>query len=96
MTEEKINNISQEDIDAVRQLQEEYQRKMMQFGQLKVERLAFEQRKALLDDAENTLTQEYDALRKQETELIEKLNDKYGPGTLDIDTGQFTAVTVEE
>ena len=43
-----------------------------------------------LDEAEIRLETEYSELQKTEQTLVKELNDKYGPGQLDPNTGVFT------
>ena len=48
-----------------------------------------------LEEAEVQLESDYITLQDKERELVKTLNEKYGPGSLDPQTGVFTPETVE-
>ena len=41
----------------------------------------------------NQLFTEFETLKEQETDLLNKLKEKYGDGQIDIETGTFTPVS---
>ena len=43
-----------------------------------------------MDEAHIKLEADYISLQEKERSLVKELNDKYGPGTLDPQTGVFT------
>jgi hypothetical protein len=53
-----------------------------------------EQQFAALDQAEEQIEKEYTEIQQSEVDLVNELNEKYGPGTLDPTTGTFTPETV--
>lgn len=54
-------------------------------------KLAFAER--TIDKEKKTLENRMDALAKEEELLMQELNDKYGTGTLNVETGEFTPAT---
>jgi uncharacterized coiled-coil DUF342 family protein len=78
-----------EELDQIKELREKNSSLIQQFGQLKVERLLTNQRLEKLSEAEENLHSEYTDLQQQEKDLVKKLNEKYGAGTVDIDSGEF-------
>ena len=78
-----------EELDQIKELREKNNSLIQQFGQLKVERLLTNQRLEKLSEAEENLHSEYTDLQQQEKDLVKKLNEKYGAGTVDIDSGEF-------
>ena len=78
-----------EELDQIKELREKNSSLIQQFGQLKVERLVTNQRLEKLSEAEENLHSEYTDLQQQEKDLVKKLNEKYGAGTVDIDSGEF-------
>jgi uncharacterized coiled-coil DUF342 family protein len=78
-----------EELDQIKELREKNNSLIQQFGQLKVERLVTNQRLEKLSEAEENLHSEYTDLQQQEKDLVKKLNEKYGAGTVDIDSGEF-------
>ena len=90
--EEKTSEIkfSDDELTSLRDLQEGYQEKSAQFGQLKVQKLLIQQQLDALNDTEVQFESDYAGLQTKEQEIVKQLNEKYGPGNLDPATGVFT------
>ena len=86
---------SEEELKSLQDLQNSYQQKQLQFGQLEVQRLLVSQQLEQLDNAKAKLEVEYSEIQETERKLVEGLNKKYGPGNLDPATGVFTPAPVE-
>ena len=93
MAEIKFSN---DDIKSLNDLSQKYQTIQSSFGQLRVQKILVSQQQANLEEAEAKLEAEYIDNQNEERELVKKLNEKYGPGTLDPETGVFTPTPVEE
>lgn len=95
MSDVKENEVSseklfvQEDIDSVKKLQNGYARTTAQIGQLEVELHLLTKRLEMMKEMRNKLFEEYSGLQIEEKELVESLNEKYGDGVLDLDSGKF-------
>ena len=87
---------SEEELKSLQDLQQQYQQKQLQFGQLRVQRLLVQQQLDAIDDTEAKLEVEYSEVQETERKLVESLNKKYGPGNLDPTTGVFTPAPVDE
>ena len=81
---------TEEELKSLNDLNQGYQTKQQQFGQLKVQKLLIQQQLEALDETEIRLETEYSELQKSEQNLVAELNTKYGPGQLDPNTGVFT------
>ena len=81
---------SDEELKSLQDLQNSYQQKQLQFGQLEVQRLLVTQQLDSLDSAKAKLEVEYGEVQETERKLVQDLNKKYGPGNLDPATGVFT------
>ena len=81
---------SEEELKSLQDLQNSYQGKQLQFGQLRVQRLLVQQQLDAIDDTEAKLEVEYGEVQETERKLVADLNEKYGPGNLDPATGVFT------
>ena len=81
---------TEDELKSLQDLQNAYQGKQLQFGQLRVQRLLVQQQLDSIDDAEAKLEVEYGEVQETERALVKSLNDKYGPGNLDPATGVFT------
>ena len=86
---------SDEEIKSLNDLNQSYQTKQSQFGQLKVQRILLTKQLEALDETEIRLETEYSEIQKSEQELVSQLNEKYGPGQLDPNTGVFTPTPQE-
>ena len=79
---------TEDELKNLQELQGTYQQITLALGQLNVSKYAMEERedslkKALLDT------------KTKENELAKELTDKYGKGSLNIETGEFTPVPEE-
>jgi chromosome segregation ATPase len=87
------DNISKEfqaeDIQAVKDLQSRYATNTAQIGQVEVELHLLKRRLSQIEEMRVNLFSTYDELQKQEKELVASLNEKYGDGVLDLDSGKF-------
>tara|TARA_Y100001963_G_C6442233_1_gene291898 strand:+ start:164 stop:472 length:309 start_codon:yes stop_codon:yes gene_type:complete len=86
---------SEEELKSLQDLQQQYQQKQLQFGQLRVQKLLVKQQLNSIDDAEAKLEVEYSEVQETERKLVKSLNEKYGPGNLDPATGVFTPTPKE-
>lgn len=99
MEEQEMNNdqivgkvekeFSQEDIDSVKNLQRGYARTTAQICQIEVELHLLNKRLEQMKEFREKLFSEYTGLQEQETNLVKTLNEKYGDGVLDLDSGKF-------
>ncbi len=87
---------TEDELKSLQELQNSYQGKQLQFGQLRVQRLLVQQQLDAIDDTEAKLEVEYGEVQETERKLVESLNKKYGPGNLDPATGVFTPAPVDE
>ena len=85
-----------DELKSLQDLQNSYQGKQLQFGQLRVQRLLVQQQLDSIDDTEAKLEVEYSEVQETERKLVADLNEKYGPGNLDPATGVFTPAPVDE
>ena len=90
MAKSKDTKFSEEELKSLQDLQNSYQQKQLQFGQLEVQRLLVSQQLEQLDSAKTKLEVEYGEVQETERKLVADLNEKYGPGNLDPATGVFT------
>ena len=78
------------EIKSLSDLSTEYQTTQSAFGQLSVQRIILDQQNKALEEANLKLESDYISIQEKERKLVKELNDKYGPGTLDPQTGVFT------
>ena len=81
---------SDEELQSLNELSQGYQNVQAAFGQMKVQHILAEQQISSLEEAEVQMESDYSDLQDKERELVKQLNEKYGPGSLDPQTGVFT------
>ena len=81
---------TEEELQSLQQLQNDYQEKQVNLGQLSVQRILLNQQLEALEARQVELESEYEGVQQQERDIVQKLNEKYGPGQLDPQTGVFT------
>jgi len=81
---------SEDELQSLQDLQNNYQEKQMVLGQLSVQRILLNQQSEALEARMTEVEQEYQTVQQEERDLVAKLNEKYGPGQLDPATGVFT------
>ena len=91
MTETKTGPIKfkEDELKQITELRDASQAKVVEFGQLKLERLLTNQRLIRIDGLDAAAEEEYAALQEQELSLVGELKEKYGVGTVDIQSGEF-------
>ena len=85
-----------EELKSLQELSQSYQNIQASFGQLKVQKILNQQQADALEEAEVKMDADYKDIQDKERELVQQLNEKYGPGQLDPQTGVFTPVPQEE
>ena len=75
---------------SLRELQDSYTQKQAELGQVSVQRILLNQQLDALEEKQTFLENEYKKIQQQEQDLVKKLNEKYGPGQLDPESGVFT------
>lgn len=89
MAENTEKEFQADDIQAVKDLQSKYATNTAQIGQVEVELHLLKRRLVQIEELRTNLFTTYDELQTQEKSLVESLNQKYGDGVLDLDSGRF-------
>ena len=74
---------SEEELKELGELQQSYQDKQAQLGQIAVQKILLGQQVEAIDNRQVELESEYESIQQKERDLVQKLNEKYGPGQLD-------------
>ena len=83
-----------DELKSLQDLQTNYQEKQVALGQLSVQRILVNQQMETLEIRQDELETEYTAVQQEERDLVQGLNEKYGPGQLDPQTGIFTSTNI--
>ena len=81
---------TEDELKSLNELRETYGKVQADFGALKVRRLVLDQQLEELDNADEAVHKAYTDNQETERNLVKELNEKYGPGSLDPETGVFT------
>ena len=87
---------TEEELKSLSDLAQGYQTTQAAFGQLRVQKILLQQQSEGLEEAEIKLEADYTSLQDNERDIVKHLNEKYGPGSLDPQTGVFTPVESDE
>ena len=93
VVESKEVKFTEDELNLLQKLQTDYQEKQTILGQLSVQRILIDQQAEALALRVTEVEQEYLNVQQEEQDLVKTLNEKYGPGQLDPQTGVFTPTT---
>jgi len=85
-----IKKFTTEEMDQVKKLRDKNRIKIQEFGQIEMEMVLARQHYENLIEEKKKLVTEYENIQKDEKALVDQLNKKYGSGTVDLDSGEFT------
>jgi len=85
--------LDKEHLDEIQLLRKNYSSNALELGNIAIEISLQKQRIDMLNNEHIRCIDEYNELRKQETELLEKLRERYGDGEINIEQGLFTPTT---
>lgn len=81
----KVTKLSEKELQGLREIQEKNNNIVMSLGQLEVN-------KVILDNQKTSLLEQLSGLQESQNTLAEELQEKYGVGNINIESGEFTAV----
>ena len=81
---------TEEELQSLQELSNESNGITNRFGQLAIAKINLEKQSETVEEEEFKLHEELEALKKEEQETLQSITDKYGPGSLDPQTGVFT------
>ena len=92
MTEQTTITLTETELSALRELREKYAVSTTQFGQLKIEKRLLEKELDKLNRLEEEFERQYDSIIESEVALVKQIEDSYGQGNVDLETGMFTPI----
>ena len=92
MAKSKEVKFTTEELSSLSGLRDSYAAIQNDFGAVKVRKVLIVQQLNSLEETEVQLEAKYTETQSTEQELVKSLNEKYGPGNLDPQTGVFTPV----
>ncbi len=82
--------LDKEHLDSLQTLRESFANNASQLGSVALEQMALTRRLDFLNAEQDRLYTQFETLREQEQELIEKMRERYGDGQINIAEGIFT------
>lgn len=83
--------LDKEHLDAIQELQEKFANNARYLGSIAIELKMIEQQQRTLLDTQQSVFTDFENLRKEETQLIDTLKERYGDGQINIADGTFTS-----
>ena len=90
MAKKKEIKFTKEELSSLQSLKDSYSNVELSLGKIEVARIQTEQRLEQIENEKLRLETEYTQTQIQENELVSELNEKYGAGNLNPETGVFT------
>ena len=87
---------TEDEMKQLNDLQQGYLGVQNAFGQLNVNKLRLEQQLQSLGTTENNLKSSFVEIQQKEREFVDTINEKYGDGNLNLESGVFTPKPVDE
>jgi hypothetical protein len=83
--------IGENHLALINEMREQGTELVYRLGQIEMELISTEEQLESLKGAKVAAINEYKQLQQKETDLVKELTDKYGTGTLNIESGEFVA-----
>ena len=93
---DKEVKFTKDEMSKLTELQQTYAAVQNTLGQLSVSRIRVSQELGSLDEAESKLRNDFVETQQKERDFVQEINNKYGDGNLDLNTGVFTPRPAEE
>ena len=90
MAKKKEIKFTQEELDSLSNLKNAYAQLELSLGKVEMARIQIDQRAEQIEGEKLSLETQINELQKQEQNLVVTLNEKYGDGNLNPETGVFT------
>jgi septal ring factor EnvC (AmiA/AmiB activator) len=82
--------LTQEEIDAIKQLQSQYNKNIFELGSIEAQLQLLTAQIKSLETEKNNVLSDLNKVGDKEKELVDSLQEKYGAGNIDLETGEIT------
>jgi hypothetical protein len=86
----EIKKLTQEEINSIKGLQSEYNKTIFELGSIESQLVFIKKQTELLETEKVKIVVDMDTISKKEKTLIDDLQEKYGAGNINIETGEIT------
>ena len=84
--------LTPEELQSIKDLQSKYNQTIFEIGAAEAQLIVFQQHIDKLQEAKKGLVSDLTTIEKKESELVASLQEKYGQGNINIETGEITTV----
>jgi len=84
--------LTPEELDSIKSLQSKYNQTIFEVGAAEAQLIVFQQNIDKLQEAKKGLVSDLTTIEKKESELVASLQEKYGQGNINIETGEITTI----
>ena len=84
--------LTQEELQSVKDLQSKYNQTIFEIGIAEAQRLALQEQVENLVTAKKTLLKDLESIEQKENALTKSLQEKYGSGSINPETGEITPI----
>jgi predicted nucleic acid-binding Zn-ribbon protein len=86
----EVKKLTQEEINSIKGLQSEYNKVVFELGSIESQLVFIKKQTELLEAEKAKIVAEIDNVGKKEKTLIDNLQEKYGAGNINMETGEIT------
>ena len=87
-----MEKLTPEELQSIKDLQSKYNQTIFEIGAAEAQLIVFQQNIDKLQEAKKGLVSDLTTIEKKESELVASLQEKYGQGNINIETGEITTV----
>lgn len=84
--------LTQEELQSVNDLQRKYNQTIFEIGVAETQRLTLQDQIEKLTTSKKVLLKDLESIEQKESELTKSLQDKYGTGSINPETGEITSI----
>jgi oligoribonuclease NrnB/cAMP/cGMP phosphodiesterase (DHH superfamily) len=85
-----MSKLTQEEIQQIKELQTRYNQTILEIGAAEAQLIIFQENIEKLTEAKKGLVSDLKTIEQKESELVKTLQEKYGQGSINIETGEIT------
>ena len=87
---EEIKKLTEEEIKQIKEMQAKYNQFVFELGSIEVQLQNVNTTKSAIETEKNNIVEDIKKLGEREKELVKTLQEKYGNGNINIETGEIS------
>ena len=88
----EVKKLTEEEIAQIKELQTQYNKFVFELGSIEAQLAEMANHKELMDSEKSNILGDIKTLTVKEKELLTSLQEKYGVGNINIETGEITSL----